>query len=550
MHISPSWQRSAKVRSGAIIWRCADPARTPEAQDWRVFPRYLSRIVIAELDPTSAGPITPACAVKQARGGQGSLARRGRWLRRLRLGRALLIKRDEIDWIEQQRREAPVAYGRGDDLAREREQQARTLDHDDWLQCLCRHVLDAENASECQVEGKQDRSGALGLAFELQGDFVVGLGKLLGAHVDLNVDRRLRLIGRQGARRVRILEREILDVLPKHAELRLALRSARARRGSAIAAGGGHRLYLSLPTITAVGGVANTGAPVGQGYHAPRLDLRRRRRPRSEIWCHSPGSSSMTRSSRGACRELRANVASFAAAHRRTAGSNNAAPKRSVIKPGNIRKIPPSIVAMPGVSKCSARIPSRAKAVRKRSRSARPNLLSNSTPTMEVAMKRPAAHNQPINAAIRKKAKSSAAGSTSSAINVHLTKDIGPIPAFALGISLVGATVGIVYGPTGATCAGGSAQASGSVRSRTYILVREPISASADFLSAGFPLIPRFRHGGRERARRVRYLHHHLFGAGSIHLPAPAKCAGSAHGSRTAALRPVFRPRCGARCDQ
>src|SRR5262245_56289529 len=91
---------------------------------------------------------------------------------------------------------------------------------------------------------------------------------------------------------------------------------------------------------------------------------------------------------------------------------------------------------------------------------------------------------------------------------------------------------------------------SGSVRSRTYILVREPISAYADFLSAGFPLIRGSRHGGRERARRVRYLHHHLSGAGGVYLPSPAKRAGSAHGSRTAALRPVFRPRCGARCDQ
>src|SRR5262249_1689212 len=212
-----------------------------------------------------------------------------------------------------------------------------------------------------------------------------GLGELLRAHIDLNVDRRLRLVGRQGARRIRIFEREILDVLPEHAELCLALRSALARRGPAIAAGGRHRLYLSLPTTAAVGGVANTGAPVGQGYHAPRLDLRRRRRPRAGIWCHSPGSSSMTRSSRGVRRELRPRVANFATAHRRTAGSNNAAPKKSVIKPGNIRRIPPTIVATPGVSKCRARTPSRAKAVRKRSRSARPNLLSNSTPAMEVA---------------------------------------------------------------------------------------------------------------------------------------------------------------------
>src|SRR5262252_5977230 len=171
------------------------------------------------------------------------LARRRRWLRRLHLGRALLIKRDEVDRVEQQGWKASVTHRGCDDLAREREQQARTLDHNNWLQCLRRYVLKAENASECQVEGKQDRSGALGLAFELERDFVVGLSKLLGTDVDLNVDRGLRLIGRQGARRVRILEREILDVLAKHAELRLALRSARARRGSAIAAGGGHRLY-------------------------------------------------------------------------------------------------------------------------------------------------------------------------------------------------------------------------------------------------------------------------------------------------------------------
>src|SRR5260370_30732628 len=81
---------------------------------------------------------------------------------------------------------------------------------------------------------------------------------------------------------------------------------------------------LSLPTIAAVGGVANTGAPVGQGYHAPRLDLRRPRRPRSGILGHSPRSISMTPSSPGLRRELRANVPRFAAAHRRTACSHHA----------------------------------------------------------------------------------------------------------------------------------------------------------------------------------------------------------------------------------
>src|SRR6476659_7573189 len=102
MHISPSWQRSAKARSGATIWRSADPLQTPEAQDWRVFHRDHS---------AESGRIAlPRARQASTWQGQGSLARCGRWLRCLGLGRALLIKRDESDWIGQQRREAAVAY--------------------------------------------------------------------------------------------------------------------------------------------------------------------------------------------------------------------------------------------------------------------------------------------------------------------------------------------------------------------------------------------------------------------------------------------------------
>jgi hypothetical protein len=109
-------------------------------------------------------------------------------------------------------------------------------------------------------------------------------------------------------------------------------------------------------------------------------------------------------------------------------------------------------------------------------------LSQQQTPTTDVAIKRAAVRNQPIRLATMTNASSSAAGSAISPINVHLTNDIDPIPASALGISLVGATVGIVYGSGDATiCAGCSARASGSVRSRAYILAWEPISASADF---------------------------------------------------------------------
>ena len=61
-----------------------------------------------------------------------------------------------------------------------------------------------------------------------------------------------------------------------------------------------------------------------------------------------------------------------------------------------------------------------------------------------------------------------------SAINLYLTKEIGPFLHRLWLISLVGATVGIVYGHTVRRVRRVLAQASGSVRSRTYILMREP----------------------------------------------------------------------------
>src|SRR5712691_10405756 len=62
-----------------------------------------------------------------------ALARRRGRLRRLCLGRALLIERDEIDGVEEERRKAAIAHRGGDDLARERKQQPRAFDHDERL---------------------------------------------------------------------------------------------------------------------------------------------------------------------------------------------------------------------------------------------------------------------------------------------------------------------------------------------------------------------------------------------------------------------------------
>src|SRR5260370_10087418 len=136
----------------------------------------------------------------------------------------------------------------------------------------------------------------------------------------------------------------------------------------------------------------------------------------------------------------------------------------------------------------------------------------------------------------------------SNPINLHLTKDIGVLPRRLWVTSLVGAMVRIVYGHIGATHAPGSAQASGTVRSRTYISDAGTASALADFLSA-LPLILRFPHGGRERSRRVRHLHHHLLGAGGGYLPAPAELLVPAHRPRTDPP-PLLPPGRHARSDQ
>src|SRR5262245_45306296 len=266
---------SATVRSGATI--CARPI-SPAARERHsvviagsnpVIHRLCKRFLTRKMDPR----------VKPAGDGRTKLnfalsLGAGRGLRGLHL-RALLIERDEIDRIEQERGEAAVADGVGDDLAREREQEARALDHDERLQRLRRHVLHPEYPGEGQLERKQHRAGAVRLAFELERDLVVGLGELLDDHVDLDIDRR-RLVGRrQRARRVRILERQILDVLAEDVELRLARLRARALRGAAIATGGRHRLYLSPFSATVM------AAWLTQGPQ-PDKDVTLRARPR--LW--------------------------------------------------------------------------------------------------------------------------------------------------------------------------------------------------------------------------------------------------------------------------
>src|SRR5262245_58561082 len=202
----------------------------------------------------------PSRASASRSGRPGIAAGRLRPLLRLglQLGDALAIEADEIHRIDTQGREAAVHDGVRDDLAREREQQARALDHHDRMQVLLRDVLHAEDAGVEHLELEQDHAGAFRLALDLELDLDVVLGHWFGADVDLNVDGRLLLAGLQRARRIGILERQILDVLGQDIELRrrslLATSLGAARGRSAV---GGHRHKVSSGGSTALGWLAD-----------------------------------------------------------------------------------------------------------------------------------------------------------------------------------------------------------------------------------------------------------------------------------------------------
>src|SRR5262245_36264102 len=214
----------------------------------------------------------PSRASASRSGRPGIAAGRLRPLLRLglQLGQALAIEADEIHRIDAQRREAAVHDGVGNDLAREREQQARALDHHDRMLVLLRNVLQPEYARIDELELEQDRSGGVRLALDLEFHLDVGLAHGLGADVDLDVDRRLLLARLQRARGIRILEREILDVLREDVELRgclllAGLGAGRAARLSAIGRHA-HGMFLrSAGPIARTPGLANTGRQTRQG---------------------------------------------------------------------------------------------------------------------------------------------------------------------------------------------------------------------------------------------------------------------------------------------
>src|SRR5215208_5422179 len=211
------------------------------------------------------------------------------------LGGLLAVQRHEIDRIDVERREAAVAHSVRYHLPGEREQQPRALDHDQRVELIGRHVAGPEHARIGELELEQHLGAELAVTLELEVDLEVGLGKLLRVDVDLDVDGRSLLLGRERARRVRVLEREILRILRKRVEGRhlvgrgLGLRAAVRHRGV------GHGKLLKLKELLRTPGQAAlaseaarfsapaiTARPVRQGWSARPL-------ARALAWMSRPG---------------------------------------------------------------------------------------------------------------------------------------------------------------------------------------------------------------------------------------------------------------------
>ncbi len=128
----------------------------------------------------------------------------------------------------------PPSRHRGrDDFARERKQQPRTFDHDQRMQVLLRHVDDAEYAGIGEIEAEHHLAGVLRLALDRKRHLEFVFGDIVGADIDLDVDRGLLRLRRQGGRRIRILERQVLGILCQHVQLGRGLpRGARRYRWS------------------------------------------------------------------------------------------------------------------------------------------------------------------------------------------------------------------------------------------------------------------------------------------------------------------------------
>ena len=125
----------------------------------------------------------------------------------------------EIDRVEQHRREAEVLDRFGDDLAREREQQARGFDQHERRELVVGDVAQPEHAAVAQIDEKVRALVRRGLQFDAQDHFMDIVADAVDVEIELDVElgRGLPL---ENLRRARILDRQVLDILRQRIDLR------------------------------------------------------------------------------------------------------------------------------------------------------------------------------------------------------------------------------------------------------------------------------------------------------------------------------------------
>src|SRR5262245_58591966 len=164
------------------------------------------------------------------------------------------VELGEIDWIEQQRREAPVADGVGENAARERKQDRRTIDEQDRLEQTLRNASQTEQPAIEQLDIVDDAEIAAGMSLELQGGLVGVVPARARIHIDVDPELRILAGALQGFRGARAFEGQIFDVEGEHREVRrrLGLRAS-LRRGRGLRRSLGRPIAIRLLGLTARG---------------------------------------------------------------------------------------------------------------------------------------------------------------------------------------------------------------------------------------------------------------------------------------------------------
>ena len=181
-----------------------------------------------------------------------SLCRKTAFRRREFVG----VELGEIDRIEQERREAPVADGVGENAAGERKQDRRAIDEQDRLQQILRNATQTEQAAIRQLDIVDDAEVAAGVGLQLQGGLVGVVPARARIHIDVDPELGILAWALQLFRGARTFERQIFDIEGEHRELR-------RRLGLSALLGLGLRRSLGRPVAVRLLGLSALSFAIG-----------------------------------------------------------------------------------------------------------------------------------------------------------------------------------------------------------------------------------------------------------------------------------------------